>query len=410
MNKTQWHTVGVCLASVLALCVLRYGSIEGLPWYGPYLYCLWGILVYLCAPVMDSRLSLVLSALLLRGLCVGAPLVWSDDLYRYLWEGKLVLLGGNPFVDAPSHFAIVDGVREFVNHPDISTVYPPLSQGFFAVMAWLWYDPMVVQICSGLADVGTTLAIWTWLKRHNHSVKNAWLYALHPLPILETAWSGHIESVAVCCMAWGMLGYSTWGKWFWFVGGWCKLFPWVFLGFIRKWTVFEVIGMMVLSVLCIGYFWEDGALNGLNTYARHWSYNASLYSIATWVFGTWGRQLCLVAMVLSTGFHWWMWLKKQYSIDRILYGLGMTFILCSPTVHPWYALWIVVPMLMMARSIPQFTWGLWMSLVPLTYVSLFTLDPQTGDWSPPLWPTFLSYLLPCLLWTLLYFRSSNQRA
>jgi len=214
----------------------------------------------------------------------------------------------------------------------------------------------------------------------------------------------------VCCMAWGMLGYSTWGKWFWFVGGWCKLFPWVFLGFIRKWTVFEVIGMMVLSVLCIGYFWEDGALNGLNTYARHWSYNASLYSIATWVFGTWGRQLCLVAMVLSTGFHWWMWLKKQYSIDRILYGLGMTFILCSPTVHPWYALWIVVPMLMMARSIPQFTWGLWMSLVPLTYVSLFTLDPQTGDWSPPLWPTFLSYLLPCLLWTLLHFRSSNQRA
>jgi alpha-1,6-mannosyltransferase len=351
----------------------------------------------------------LVSAVGLRMLCVGAPLVWSDDVYRYLWEGKLVLQGGNPFVDAPSQFSIVDGVREHVNHPEISTVYPPLAQLFFSGVAWCWYHPMMVQVCAGIADVGTTLAIWTWLKRNNQSVQGAWLYALHPLPIIETAWSGHLESIAVCCMAWGMVGHSGWGKWIWFIGGWCKLFPFVFLGFVRKWHVYEVIAMLMVSAILLGLFWDDRALTGLNTYAQHWSYNASLYALASWVSASWGRLICMVAMILSAGFHWWMWLKHRYSIDRVLYGLGVTFILCSPTVHPWYALWLVVPMLMLSNRISRLTWGLWMSLLPLTYVSLFTVDPLTGAWSPPLWPTILSYILPFLLWITLQIRSSNPK-
>ena len=43
--------------------------------------------------------------------------------------------------------------------------------------------------------------------------RRAWIYALHPLPIIECAWSGHLESLAVFCLAWGLVGYERWGKW-----------------------------------------------------------------------------------------------------------------------------------------------------------------------------------------------------
>lgn len=409
MSSLGKHRFGwlATVTAVLSLWLLRTTSITGLTWYAPYLYAFWGVLVLLSAPKRKSLLELVLVALCLRLGCLFAPLVWSDDLYRYLWEGNLVLKGGNPFVTAPDQFAIVDGIREQVNHPHISSVYPPLAQWMFALMALVWYHPTMVQLVGALADTGTVLAIGVWLQKQDSSFKGAWLYALHPLPIIESAWSGHLEAVAVCCLVWGIVGYRRYGTWLLFVGGWLKLYPFVLLGFYRGWRWWQVLGMMVLSVGFMYPFLDVNMFNGLGTYVAHWSYNAPLYQLLYFISPFMARKICLVIAIIGMMVLCWKWWKTSSPIVDVAFYVGCIFIVCSPTVHPWYALWLIVPALMSGHKQRYWMLGLWMSLLPLSYVSLFTIDPTTGSWSPPLWPTVLSYLLPSLIW--IYSKYTNRQ-
>ena len=56
-------------------------------------------------------------------------------------------------------------------------------------------------------------------------------------------------------------------------------------------------------------------------------------------------------------------------------------------MHPWYVLWAWVPALLCGNR----HWTVMATLAPLSYVALLTLDPVTGQWSPPLWPSLVIY-------------------
>ena len=389
--------IGIGVA-VAALTILRWFSSAELITVAPLVYTFWGVLIWLYTPTANVFWVFVVSAFILRLGCVGAGFVWSDDAYRYLWEGQAVLNGINPYTTPPAAFAVQDGVREYVNHPTISTVYPPLAQLWFAIQAFVWYNPIILQVTSALVDVGTAIAIWIWLIRQRLSVKNAWMYALHPLPIIECAWSAHLESLAVFCLAWGLVLHERWGKWVWFAGGWIKILPFVFLCFVRHWRLPSVLGMGALSILLVLPFWDPTSLNGLQTYVVHWSYNASIFGLLSFFVPSLARPMCMMIAAVSCGYVWWLWHQLHLSTHRAILCLGIIVVLCSPTVHPWYALWVMVPTLMVSDKTIDSVCLLWCSLIPLTYVSIFTLNPSTGEWSPPLWPTLVSYLVPLVLW------------
>ena len=397
--ETSAGMTGVAIIiSMIALITLRWSSQTELSYYSPFVYSAWGVMIWYFAPAKRSLWMLLTSAVILRIGCVGAELVWSDDAYRYLWEGKTVLNGQNPFSTPPESFTVQDGIREYVNHPTIPSVYPPLAQVWFALQAWIWYNSSMPQIAGALLDIGTLIAIWVWLKRHNRSVQGAWMYALHPLPIIECSWSGHLESLALFCLAWGLVGYDRWGKWVWFFGGWVKLLPFLLLSFSRHWRWRSICFMVLGSLFIVWPFWEPSALQGLQTYAAHWSYNASIFSLLSLWSPTFARLICILIAGMAGLFVWWNWFQLRLGIDRAILLVGIIFVICSPTVHPWYALWVMIPMLMVKDDQTCIVWGLWCSLIPLTYVSIFTLNPLTGEWSPPLWPTLISYLVPLAIW------------
>src|SRR5690606_24069474 len=66
-----------------------------------------------------------------------SPPILSDDLYRYIWEGKVILSGHNPFVEAPDSAALPSlaekypEVHRHVNHPEFAAIYPPVAQLLF---------------------------------------------------------------------------------------------------------------------------------------------------------------------------------------------------------------------------------------------------------------------------------------
>ena len=61
----------------------------------------------------------------------------SDDLYRYLWEGRIQIAGHNPYTiapDDPELASLRDADWQHINHPDYTAIYPPLAQmTFFAI-------------------------------------------------------------------------------------------------------------------------------------------------------------------------------------------------------------------------------------------------------------------------------------
>jgi hypothetical protein len=87
-------------------------------------------------------------AVVIRILLLGqAP---GDDIYRYIWEGRLILERINPYLHAPDAerlIALRDYLWEAVEHKSITAIYPPLAEWLFAAMTWIGGS---VLVCSWL--------------------------------------------------------------------------------------------------------------------------------------------------------------------------------------------------------------------------------------------------------------------
>ena len=60
----------------------------------------------------------------------------SDDVHRYLWEGKVIANGFNPYTASPNDSSLAhlrDENYEKVTFKHIPAIYPPLSQAVFAL-------------------------------------------------------------------------------------------------------------------------------------------------------------------------------------------------------------------------------------------------------------------------------------
>ena len=59
----------------------------------------------------------------------------SDDIYRYIWDGKLQCVGVNPYTYAPDDPDLKayhsESLPSLVNFPHIKTIYPPAAQLVF---------------------------------------------------------------------------------------------------------------------------------------------------------------------------------------------------------------------------------------------------------------------------------------
>ena len=77
-------------------------------------------------------------AALVRIPFVLLPPLFSDDVYRHRWDGRVVALGRDPYRFPPSSPALAsfrDAESRKINHPRFTTVYGPLAQGLLGLLA-----------------------------------------------------------------------------------------------------------------------------------------------------------------------------------------------------------------------------------------------------------------------------------
>jgi hypothetical protein len=77
-------------------------------------------------------------AVLLRLLLLPLPPSLSDDIYRYVWDGRVVNAGHDPYRLAPEDPTLEplrDELWRKLPHREVPTVYPPLAMGLFSIAA-----------------------------------------------------------------------------------------------------------------------------------------------------------------------------------------------------------------------------------------------------------------------------------
>lgn len=368
--------VGVALAGAIAVVALGDPRRPGAP--APWVLTGWGLAVLALVPAGVGARGVGLVAAVVRALLLAAPAAFSDDVFRYVWEGRVWAAGLSPFVHAPDDPALA-GLRDAtwaqVNHRSVSSAYPPVAQLLFVALA-----PAGVlgwKLAMGLADVGTAVLL------ARRDPRTGWLWALLPLPALESAGSGHLEGVGVLLLV-AALGGSRAAAW---AGAMVKLLPgvvWLAQArglSARAWLGWGALTLVALApILAAG----EGAWRGLETYRQTWAYHGSAHALAEALVGAAARPaLQLVGVALAA----WMLARSRDPARVALWVLG-GFVILSPTVHPWYVLWPLAAALWTGTG----AWALLAALVPLSYVVLGTYDPATSSWTEPTWTRWVVYL------------------
>ena len=143
---------------------------------------------------------IVAVALALRVASLLHAPVMSTDSFRYLWDGRVMEAGINPYryaPDAPELRKLRDENWR-MGFKDIRTLYPPGAELLFAGLAFLRSrDRAAFAWSFTLFDLGTVLLLIGLLRRTGRAAERVIWYAWCPLAAVETAAGCHVDAVGL---------------------------------------------------------------------------------------------------------------------------------------------------------------------------------------------------------------------
>src|SRR5690242_1423447 len=120
----------------------------------------------------------------------------GDDIWRYVWEGRVALAGFNPYQLAPDSATLAQlrdaVIWPHVGLPSLTTIYPPLAQICFALLVFIGANVFTFKLAFALADLAITALL---LKKCGRIA--ALVYAWNPLVIYSSAGGGHYDSLFI---------------------------------------------------------------------------------------------------------------------------------------------------------------------------------------------------------------------
>ncbi len=170
--------------------------------------------------VAVSPRQILVGALLLRLALLPMSPMLSDDVYRYLWDGRLVAAGIDPYPYVPADPTLAryhDTLYRLQGYPTTNTIYPPGAQLLFAAAVAtgsLFGDPypagyLVWKGMLLLAEMVAIGALLGVLRGMRLPPRRAILYAWHPLAVVELAGQGHTDALWVLALALALWGYAA---------------------------------------------------------------------------------------------------------------------------------------------------------------------------------------------------------
>tara|TARA_R110001592_G_scaffold471_3_gene2605 strand:- start:17729 stop:18844 length:1116 start_codon:yes stop_codon:yes gene_type:complete len=337
----------------------------------------------------------------------------SQDFYRFIWDGRMILEGFNPYLYTPESF-VLNGVfpihqaQELYNGMGVLngshfTNYPPINQlcfviaGVFAGKSILG-SAIVLRLIIIAADFGTLYfgkKLLEKLDTPNHVI---FWYILNPFIIIELTGNLHFEGVMIFFLIWSLY-LSHIGKWkYAAIVLACsisvKLIPLIFLPLFfqklnRKNSIvfYTLVGLMTI-VLFAPFYSAQFITNYMQTVAlwfQDFEFNASLYYIAREIgylltgyneIGIIGKSIPIIVIlfVLLIAF----FRKNKTTIELIT---SMLFVLSfyyftSTTVHPWYIATLLILSIFTRYKFPL----VWSFVAILSYLAYANPNNTENLW------------------------------
>jgi len=315
---------------------------------------------------------LIALGVLLRVLLVFAFPTISDDIYRFMWDGRLLHEGIHPLSWKPSELLAqgqlsvnITALYPYLNSQEYYTVYPPISQIVYYLstmgVEWSWgTSSIIMKLILLLAELGTAYFIYKILS--HFSISKWWLlvYFLNPLLIVELTGQLHFEGLMVCFLAGSI--YTLIQKRYFLSGSLLaasvavKLLPLMFIPVLANYLwekqgfkAFSAGFVGVMSILFIPFIFTldfSHFFASINLYFQKFEFNSSIYyllrQLGYWLTGY--NQIIIIGPLLTLVSLWAILkisLKKKDTADmklvitRMFYCFSI-YLFLTTTVHPWY--------------------------------------------------------------------------
>lgn len=338
-------------------------------------------------------------ALLLRLGLVGAFPVWSDDVYRFVWDGRLLVQGHNPFWHLPSFFlqpgqqlpGLDAELFARLNSPNYYSIYPPVTQVVFGLAVGSAFTDLgraavVMKLVLWLAELGNLVLLRHLLQRYQRPA-SAWRwYGLNPLVILEVMGNLHFEALMIFFLLLALYYWErqawAWSGWAWALAIGVKLIPLLFLPLLMRplgwgrrawWFWGALVATLILSFLpFLSWDFLRGFGGSLDLYFQKFEFNASIYyllragiqqMIGLNPIMVLGPLLALATMAIIAKLAYQQPLSPlPMSIPTLLLA-NLAYLGLATTVHPWY---VLMPLALSVLTLYRFV-ALWSGLVVLSY-------------------------------------------
>ncbi|MCZ4409602.1 hypothetical protein O3Q51_12335 [Cryomorphaceae bacterium 1068] len=342
---------------------------------------------------------LLLLALLARLVFVMQLPLLSDDFYRFIWDGELMLEGVNPIGKIPTEIDVdlrnSGRLLDQMNSRDYPSVYPPLHQLGMAFGAI--FEAFLNQVNGMRFFIIFCEAIGLiYFQRYSKEFFSLYvLYLLNPLVIVEGVGNVHFEAALLPFLAIAIdqarlhrgnvaavsLGFAIL----------LKLNPLILApAFFKEKKGWQIVGLTVL-VVTIGFVPFVGGVirsfSGIDLFFRSFEFNASIYYTFSEIGGAilgynpvsiLGPALGVASaiLMLAVGF-------SQAKLKEKALLVYLIFLLFSSTVHPWYIIPVVYLSLLTDRK----------AILIWSFTAFFSYSHYLGELEPKYEWLLVEYVL-----------------
>ena len=382
----------------------------------PKLIMLYGALFFFFYKIVQIAKNnfafLTLLAVLFRLIFLLATPNLSQDYFRFIWDGRMVAEGLNPYLTSPQNF-IRSGIYPIAQAEELYrgmgelngshyTVYPPLNQfvfllssllsnSIFGAVAWMRFILI-------FADLGTLYFGKKILERLQLPTHHIFWFLINPFIIIEMTGNLHFEGMMICLLLWGFYLILS-GKWkaaavlFGFSAS-VKLISLIFIPLIfnylgwKKFLVFGSLAGLSFGLLYLPFL--SGELltfyfTSLTMYFNNFEFNASIFYIIRWIgyqskgyniIRTFGMiaPFVVLGIVLAIAFF-----RKNKTFQQVVVSMLLAisvYYFTATVVHPWY-----VAVLLILSIFTRFRYPLvWTLVVMFSYFAYSNPDFKENFW------------------------------
>ena len=324
--------------------------------------------------------------LLFRGALLSTTPTLSDDMFRYVWDGRVQADGLSPYRYSPSAPQIAglhagdQTIWPHINRQDAVTVYPPGAQVAFALIWRVVGDSTTgFKAAFVLAELAGGLLLLGLLRAFNQPLERVLIYVWCPLLVFEVAHAGHVDGLMLPPLVLALWARVKGRPWLLGLAlgaaTLVKLFPVILvpallpLGVTGPWRArlrpaAQMLAAFAAIVIAgyVPYLLQPGGAAGFLPKYFDENFNLglakALFVLAPAVGQTGSRLANLVTFgglaMLGGLFMLWPARDGRAALSRAVWLIGW-FTLFTQNLFPWYLLWLL-PLIVVFLE-PGQRWG-----------------------------------------------------